>query len=103
MNEGNAERHCFFCEENATVAGYGLCAKCAGIPARRRIYRLGRGCTPEWETDLEYLTERAKRKLPLFVEGYLSPQRPRRGRRKRRKEYVPRVFKATLPRKGREE
>jgi hypothetical protein len=102
MND-NADRPCFYCERAPAIAGYGLCTRCASIPARRRIYRFGRGQTPEWEAHLLYLTERAKQRLPLFTEGYVSPPRPQRGRRKPCDEPVPRVFRLTLPGKEDEE
>jgi hypothetical protein len=70
----------------------------------RRIYRYGRGRTAEWEAHLLYLTERAKKCLPLFGDRYVTPKRPPLGRRKRQwKKPVPRVFRLTLPRKKREE
>jgi len=104
MNEENVTRPCLFCERFPAITWYGLCESCAAVRARRRVYRYGRGQTPAWEAHLLHLTERAKRRLPLFEEGYVSPQRPQRGRRKkRRRRSVPRLFHVTLPRKKREE
>jgi hypothetical protein len=103
MNEDHASRPCLFCESAPAITWYGLCGRCALIKARRRIYRYGRGRSAEWEAHLLYLTERANQKLPLFVEGYVSPRRPQRGRRKGCEDHVPRVFRVTLPKKGREE
>ena len=103
MNDASASRPCLFCEHGPAVTWYGLCQYCARVKARRRVYRYGRGRTPEWEAHLIYLTERAKRRLPLFEADYVPPARTHRGRRKRNKHGVPRVFHVTLPKKGREE
>lgn len=104
MNEVNAGRLCLHCEQAPAVTVYGLCEACNRINARRRVYRVGRGRTPEWEAHLLYLTERAKQRFPLFEEGYVPPPRPCRGRRRRRGAgRVPVVRHITLPRKDREE
>ena len=66
MNEETVTRLCLFCERVPAITWYGLCEACAAVPARRRVYRYGRGQTPEWEAHLLYLTERAKLGLPLF-------------------------------------
>src|SRR5262245_24222186 len=98
MYEANLGRPCRFCERAPAVTVYGLCATCNQVRARRRVYRVARGGTPEWEAHLLYLTERAKRRLPLFEEEYVPPPRPRRGRRKRRGAgRVPRVHPISLP------
>ena len=103
MNEDHACRLCLFCESAPAITWYGLCGACALIKGRRRVYRYGRGRSPEWEAHLLYLTKRANQKLPLFVEGYVSPPRPQYQERTKLDEHVPRVFHVTPPRKGREE
>jgi hypothetical protein len=98
MNEVPASKTCLYCEAAPAITPYGLCASCNQNKALRRIYRNARGRTPEWETHLLYLTERAKRRLPLFVPGYQSPYRPSRGTRKRRRRpYIPLVRHMELP------
>ena len=100
MVEVNVGRPCLFCEAAPAVTVYGLCESCNQVRARRRVYRVARGGTPEWEAHLLYLTERAKQRLPLFEEDYVPPPRPRRGRRKRRGSgRVPHVSRLTPPRK----
>jgi hypothetical protein len=85
MNESTQSQPCIHCEARPATSWYNLCETCDQIKALRRVYRFGRGCTPEWEAHLVYLTERAKRRLPLFVPGYESPPRHSRGRRKGRR------------------
>jgi hypothetical protein len=100
MNEVPASRLCLFCEQAPATTWYGLCEACNQVKARRRVYRRGHGRKPEWEAHLQYLTERAKQRLPLFEDGRVPPPRPRRGRRKKRGAgRVPKVFRLTLPRK----
>src|SRR5258708_391343 len=99
MNEDHASRTCLFCESTPAITWYGLCGQCALIRERRRVYRYGRGRSPEWEAHLLYLTERANQMLPLFVEGYVSPKRPVLVRRKQSEECVPRMYHLTLPKK----
>ncbi len=59
-------RHC----ERRPVAGnaLGLCERCHGMRAIRRLYRPRAGCPPWWEEHLRRLAERARRRLPLFPE-----------------------------------
>jgi hypothetical protein len=54
------------CERRPAVNRLGLCAHCHGIRSIRRLYLRRPGWTPEWEAHLRRLTERAKRRLPLF-------------------------------------
>jgi hypothetical protein len=104
MNEVNAGRTCLHCEREPALTEYGLCETCNQVKALRRVYRVGRGGTPEWEAHLLHLTVRAKQRLPLFEDHYVPPRRPRRGRRRRRGAgRVPRVFRATPPRRELEE
>ncbi len=104
MNEANQDRPCLHCENGPAVTIYGLCEACNLINGLRRVYRLGRGRTPEWEAHLLYLTARAQRELPLFEPGYESPPRPRGKRqRKPRGPRLPRVLRLILPQKEQEE
>lgn len=59
-------RLCLFCEKRPGENRYGLCGKCAASRNIRRLYLRRRGWTPVWEQHLLQLTERAKRRLPLF-------------------------------------
>jgi hypothetical protein len=82
MNETSHNPACLHCEARPASTWYGLCEVCDRIRALRRVYRVARGRTPEWEAHLLYLTDRAKRRVPLFEAGYTSPPRRSRGRRK---------------------
>jgi hypothetical protein len=57
---------CLHCERAPPAGAPGLCPDCAADPGIRRLYRRRRGWTPQWELHLRRLTERAKRRLPLF-------------------------------------
>jgi len=46
----------------------GLCAICNGVESIRQLYLRRRGWTPQWEAHLIRLTERARKRLPLFDE-----------------------------------
>ena len=97
MNEANVGRACLFCEKAPAFTWYGLCEKCSQNKARRRLYLCGRSPSPEWEAHLLYLTDRAKRKLPLFEAGYESPPGHLPCRRKRDMERLPIVRHLALP------
>jgi hypothetical protein len=57
---------CLHCEEAAAATGLGLCPACQAVPGIRVLYLRRRGWTPQWELHLRRLTERARRRLPLF-------------------------------------
>jgi hypothetical protein len=58
---------CLHCERRPAVGRLGLCAVCQARGRIRVLYAVRRrSWTPEWEAHLRRLTERAKRKLPLF-------------------------------------
>ena len=58
---------CLHCERRPAAGRLGLCAACEARCCVRVLYAVRRrGWTPEWETHLRRLTERAKKKLPLF-------------------------------------
>jgi hypothetical protein len=58
---------CLHCERRPAAGRFGLCAACEARCCIRVLYaRRRRSWTPEWEAHLRRLTERAKRKLPLF-------------------------------------
>jgi hypothetical protein len=98
MNEVPVSRTCLYCERTPAATPYGLCPECNQIKAIRRVYRVGRGKTPEWEAHLLRLTERAKHRLPLFPDGYESPRRPAlKWRKFWWRTFVPRLWHAALP------
>jgi len=98
MSVLRVQRACLFCEQAPAVTTYGLCSACNQIKTIRRVYRVGRGRTPEWEAHLLHLTERAKRRLPLFAAGFVSPHRPHRGwRSPRPRRRIPKLFHVSLP------
>lgn len=57
---------CLYCEQRPPEHHYGLCGRCARQYHIRTLYRRRVRWTPDWELHLRRLTERAKRKLPLF-------------------------------------
>jgi hypothetical protein len=57
---------CLHCERRARMSGLGLCSRCYARRPIRQLYIRRRGWTPEWEAHLCRLTERARRRLPLF-------------------------------------
>ncbi len=62
-----ADPVCLHCERRPAAGALGLCAACHARSCVRVLYEVRRrGWTPEWEAHLRRLTERAKRKLPLF-------------------------------------
>ena len=62
-----ADPVCLHCERRPAAAPLGLCAACRARGCTRMLYEVRRrGWTPEWEAHLRRLTERAKKKLPLF-------------------------------------
>ena len=63
-----SEEACLHCEQEAAVNGLGLCGRCDAISGVRSLYVRRRGWTPAWEAHLRKLTERARRRLPLFEE-----------------------------------
>jgi hypothetical protein len=62
---------CLHCEHRPTVTDLGLCSVCHAVKGIRVLYLRRRGWTPEWEAHLRHLTERAKRRLPLFSDDSL--------------------------------
>jgi len=59
---------CLHCEHRPASNGLGLCAICNGVESIRQLYLRRRGWTPQWEAHLIRLTERARKRLPLFDE-----------------------------------
>jgi hypothetical protein len=60
---------CLHCERRPSAGRLGLCAVCHARSCIRVLYVVRRrDWTPEWEVHLRRLTERAKKKLPLFEE-----------------------------------
>jgi hypothetical protein len=58
---------CLYCERRSPVDPVGLCEVCRAKPCVLVLYTTRRhGWTPEWESHLRRLAERAKKKLPLF-------------------------------------
>jgi hypothetical protein len=57
---------CLHCERRRSADGSGLCRRCYARQAVRILYVRRRGWTPHWEAHLRRLTERAKKRLPLF-------------------------------------
>jgi hypothetical protein len=57
---------CLHCERRACASGSGLCSRCYARRPIRQLYIRRRGWTPQWEVHLRRLTERARRRLPLF-------------------------------------
>lgn len=58
---------CLHCERRPANGRLGLCAVCEARGTIRVLYEVRRrGWTPEWETHLRRLTDRAKKGLPLF-------------------------------------
>lgn len=68
MNEVEAT-FCLHCERRPPVSALGLCAECRSVRGIRQLYVRRRGWTPAWEAHLRRLTERAKRRLPLFEDS----------------------------------
>jgi hypothetical protein len=65
---------CLHCERRPRADAYGLCAVCRDRPRVRVLYRRRRpGWTPEWEAHLIRLTERARKRLPLFDDTDATP------------------------------
>jgi hypothetical protein len=59
---------CLHCERRPALGGLSLCPACQGVRGIRRLYERHRGWTPAWEQHLRRLTERARKRLPLFPE-----------------------------------
>jgi hypothetical protein len=57
---------CLHCEKAAAASGLGLCPACHAVRGIRKLYVRRRGWTPQWERHLRRLTDRARRRLPLF-------------------------------------
>jgi hypothetical protein len=64
--------HCLHCEKAAAANGLGLCPACNAVPGIRVLYLRRRGWTPQWELHLRRLTDRARRRLPLFEDESAS-------------------------------
>jgi hypothetical protein len=60
---------CLHCERRPAVSRLGLCPACQAVRSIRCLYRRHPGWTPAWEQHLRRLTERARKRLPLFDEG----------------------------------
>jgi hypothetical protein len=64
--------HCFHCLEPASdekpINKLGLCPTCASKKRVRLLYKIRHDRPAGWEEHLERLTERARKKLPLFDE-----------------------------------
>jgi hypothetical protein len=59
---------CLHCEKRPAAHALRLCETCAGFKGIRRLYRRRPHWTPEWEQHLRRLSERARRRLPLFTD-----------------------------------
>ena len=58
---------CLHCERRPSAGRLGLCAACHARSCIRVLYLVRRrSWTPAWEAHLRRLTERAKKKEPLF-------------------------------------
>jgi hypothetical protein len=57
---------CLHWERRPATHRLGLCSVCQATRGIRRLYLRRNGWTPRWEAHLRQLTERAKRRLPLF-------------------------------------
>jgi hypothetical protein len=58
---------CLYCERRPPADLLGLCEVCNAKPCVLALYTTRRkGWTPEWESHLRRLAERAKKRLPLF-------------------------------------
>jgi hypothetical protein len=64
---------CLHCERGPCSNRLGLCAACNAVKGIRLLYIRRRGWTPQWEAHLRRLTERARRRLPLFDDGPPAP------------------------------
>jgi hypothetical protein len=60
---------CLHCEQRPPANGLGLCPVCAAVKGVRVLYKRRRGWSPQWEAHLLRLTDRARRRLPLFDDG----------------------------------
>jgi len=60
---------CLHCEAKPISHRPGLCDSCHAVRGIRRLYIRRKGWTPEWEQHLLELTDRAKKRLPLFEKG----------------------------------
>ena len=57
---------CLHCEKRPRASLLGLCGQCHARDTIRPLYLRRRGWTPQWESHLRRLTERARLRLPLF-------------------------------------
>jgi hypothetical protein len=57
---------CLHCERRPPTTALGLCAACHARRSIRILYVRRSDWTPQWEAHLRRLTERARRRLPLF-------------------------------------
>jgi hypothetical protein len=65
-----ADPVCLHCERRPSAGPLSLCAVCHARSGIRVLYAVRRhGWTPKWEAHLLRLTDRAKKKLPLFEDG----------------------------------
>jgi hypothetical protein len=63
---------CLHCERRQRSTPTGLCARCHARKPIRILYTRRRNWTRQWEAHLLRLTERARKRLPLFdheIEG----------------------------------
>jgi hypothetical protein len=57
---------CLHCERRPSTSSLGLCSHCHARDTIRPLYVRRAGWTPRWEAHLRRLTQRARRRLPLF-------------------------------------